>query len=605
LSPSLLASYFATGVETVYLSDINVGSSTLPAGLYIVPKDKTLVISGNVPVTTGTVINAVDGTLDLSNGDITSLGTVTLHLNDRDRAAAAAGGKFSTGTFVTPVYLTAIPATGTISGDVVLSSLTLGTGGITPLALASYANSSGSKVYVAGDLVVNDSEIDIPSGVSQIVVYGDIRAEGNITLTDISNLDLTGSLKAAANITVTGLNNIGSIPLDTGSGYRVVVGVDSSNAALTILALANLKGTGTLVLDEDIGEINITTGTGNIEFTEDTVLSASSTITTTGTTSFKGTAEFSDAVAFTGPVNFADDLTVGGASGGVTFGRRASFAGGAVITLVAGTSIITLGQNGALANTSNIISNTTGTPAVFTPAAGATLAFSAAGITQGGAITLTGGPAVLGGDYTIKTSGTLTATGGLTIGPAGSIILSADSTNGAILAGAGAAASTSIEVVGGTNGWKAVGASGSVTISADTIAAASGAVLTAITGGTQPSITVLAGETLNIAAATTIDLQGSGGVVGSIVLKGDISDGAILAFARGTDSIVTTANTTAPAGDSSPVITNSPVFGIGLDVQKDSSGDLYTITSTDTDPTDLTIQAATGDATLNGATAVS
>jgi hypothetical protein len=103
------------------------------------------------------------------------------------------------------------------------------------------------------------------------------------------------------------------------------------------------------------------------------------------------------------------------------------------------------------------------------------------------------------------------------------VLAAAPTGEAALLKGTGSVVAGKTAIVGGTSGWEAIGASSAtkITISEDSIAAdADTGTLTAVTGDTQPSITVAAGGNLVIGDNTTINLGGtSASTVGKIVFK--------------------------------------------------------------------------------------
>jgi hypothetical protein len=219
------------------------------------------------------------------------------------------------------------------------------------------------------------------------------------------------------------------------------------------------------------------------------------------------------------------------------------------------------------------------------------------------------------GSLTIAKSATLDIAdkGKVTLTNTGSLVLAGDSANGAKLTGAGKVIAGATEIVGGTNGWQAVGASGNVTIAAGVTAAAKEAtitantsVLTGVTGGTGATITQLAGEgnKLTIATGTKIDVVNAG----SIVLKAATSDGGKMNLATtsaeisgltgGTSNQTFTnaniANATYTAGSSDTSINGTASSG-GTDgvIKGGGNGGTNLITATDSATDDAVISKDT------------
>jgi hypothetical protein len=229
-------------------------------------------------------------------------------------------------------------------------------------------------------------------------------------------------------------------------------------------------------------------------------------------------------------------------------------------------------------------------PLTFSTAGGGKITQGVAGaahtftVGNGGTLTLDGAYEVVSG---VGQVGALTLTGDIRLGEQGSVILTGiTGTDGAKLTGTGRLIGDGVTIVGGTNGWQAVGTSVVVTIGPDSIVG--GAALTAVDGGT-PSITVAAGKRLTNDAV--INLKGDGAVVGSITLVGAVgnTNGGILAFGSGVTASVITAVTTGTQ-DPTPTLTGAS-FGTGLVVVVNTN--LESITATAADPATLTVQANT------------
>jgi hypothetical protein len=231
------------------------------------------------------------------------------------------------------------------------------------------------------------------------------------------------------------------------------------------------------------------------------------------------------------------------------------------------------------------------------------------GITVGGELGLPSGATYVVesaankvGTLTIDASAVLTLGAGVlagsdasnttTIDTRSSLVLTAVDTHGAILTGAGKVVAGGTEIVGGTNGWTAGGASGAVTIEADSISAdATSVEFAAVTGAADAVITVAEAATLTIGENTIVNLLGERAAVGSIVLTGAASgtEGGTLAFAQGTTSVVMTGNSDSTAGTNG--IANATI-GDGLTLANTGSENYYLVSITSQDEaTGRTIQA--------------
>jgi hypothetical protein len=503
--------------------------TSLSTGTYTVPANKTLSVAGSLLLTsTNVTIDATLGTLKLSDtSTITTDPGDFIFLNNKDSAVVLP--KISGGG-ATPPLVSSI--TSQINNDVAVSSLAIGTGGSTWANLVSNANNY--TIYVVGDLAVKGANLDFSD--TPLVVLGDIKAEGNVGLANIGSLSLAAGkgLVATADLRVSGIGTF-TIPVNTGT-HTVTIDPTGLGATLT---LANLQsqGSGKLSVDDSFTGIVITAGNGgNIEFTGDPLtLSGTSTFANTGLTTFTKAVEVTTSPAtFAGPVNFNDNLTL--TAIGATFSGQASFAPtkGAILTTAG--SIITLNQGGSLAGGgTDVLANGSATAVTLTPAINTSLSFGQGSILQGSSgtpaahsITIGGTTPVLnlatGATYTVNSDGTNNATlsvgtdGNFVLGEQGSKLVLTGSANGAILTGPGKVTAAGTEIIGGQYGWKAVGA-GTVSIERGKIYAATSVLTGGATGTPDPSITVLAGQTLIIEDDTTINLAAGGC---SIVLKNDL-----------------------------------------------------------------------------------
>jgi hypothetical protein len=539
VTSALLNAYYRNGITQVFLTAGTVMTDiSIPAGM-------TVNVVGTLVIGT-TTLNAAQGGLDLSEGDITgSAGGVLIVKN-----AAAVAGKVTT---VDVIELSDnLPAVG--SGDIAVSSLAIDT----PTAAAAFAAyAMANKVYIIEDLTLNSTVaftgVDVVvygdlianvaadlSGATGVVISGDLIAGDSVTLG--GNVTLQGALAAKDDISVTGLNNFTGV-LDTG-GYEIT-------AAAATINLAEVAGGGTLLLSGAVTAVSIDGGNGNVKFTDTLLSLGASNFDNTGLTEFDVGANdvgVTGAVRFAGLVSFSDDLALSG-SGAVTFSDTASFINGKGITFGAGTlNAIILGPDGSLALTDGpvILASSSGN-VTLTPVADTSLTIGTGGtITQdttgGTAHSITiGGAAVLSGTYTVASEsgevGTLSVdtAGDLQITGAGSLVLTGAPTGeAALLTGDGKVSAGGVEIVGGDDGWEAIDTgTEAIIIKPDTITTASGdAVLTAqdidsVIRVKATAIPLAVNGQIDLTAFGTVTLVG-GSTPGSLLLKGDATAPGIL-----------------------------------------------------------------------------
>jgi hypothetical protein len=597
VNAGLLTTLYGRGVDTVVVAN----PATLTYGLdYVIPQNKTLVISGSVSLSGGTSrVNAINGTFDLTRGTLAATGGDIILLNDKDTAAmnaAVAAGTSGgiTGATVLP-YKASI--TEDLTGDVATSSLTFETAA----AWTAFVDHVDTHtVYVAGDFFAKNVGIDFSA--TNVVVYGDLKAQGNVDLEDLTYLDLGGSLVATNALTLGGINNFTGA-IDTGSN---LVTVDTTGG-ITSVALANLYSSspnGKLVLNKDIAAVNITgNGNGNIEFAtsspNDPVELTTAAFGNTGATTFNQTVEISTNDAeFAGSVRFAGDLTL--TDKGVTFNNPASFAAGKITLVDTTYSVITLDQNGAVSGSGGALTYTAGSAVTIKAAVANTiLTFDGTGITQSGgathSIVIADSAPTLTGTYTVASLstaiGTLTTTNGLNVTGKLALTGAVSDTHAATLV------ATAGVVAGGTTfvgSFQPVGAVGIIDIEPDKITASVATV--ALTPAAGATITIDADKrltvsgTINIAASTggsagiiltgntntaSILLKGGVGIPGSLVTGGgvgsDVNIGASTTAAtfKLNDTTPYTALVTLEDGTRVPTSSNSGIAKAG---QADASG---------------------------------
>jgi hypothetical protein len=486
--------WFAKGTATVYVED----GITINAGKIVVGPNQTLVINDDatVDLAADVIIYATEGTLDLRDGAVIN-GDAASVVVLRDQSLYSPLKIIGS---IRPTYYDTLPAT-LGGGHAALPTLTVGTGGIAWSDLI--ARLSGQKLYITGDLIVNDGTFS-PS--AQITVNGDVKAKGSVTLS-AGGWTPGGALVADGPLTVDGLATYTG-KLDTGS-YPV----KASDSPAPDFVLAVLNGSnGTLELPQDTGSVDIAEGNGNVVFV------ATGGAVTLGDSTFGNT----------GRTTFPEGVTLEDTS----FSGTASIGAGKLLTLV-DAKAITLGGTGKAAlalNGTPIISNPSSVGNVVKLLAAEdtvlTSASSGVGLTQSAAGTTSHevkitGNAVLaaGATYTVASEaskvGTLAIDDASEIKVYGSLVLTgATSTNGALLTGdtVGKVTAGDTEIFGDTEGWQAVG-TGTITIAPNTISAnADTAILTGVSGGSS-TITVAAGKTLTIAANTTINLTAAGTII--------------------------------------------------------------------------------------------
>jgi hypothetical protein len=615
LTKTLLKAYYDNGVDTVFVTR---GTGSFPAETLAVPKNKTLVITENISLAGGTLINAVPGTLKVADGAVLTATSGILLTNTRDDTDN--GARIVRGANSPPTAYETFPVGESLADGPValLSSVDVGgPGGPTEAAFNAFVGVSSNRIYALGDFT---SRVADPFDGLSITVFGTTTAYDEITLT--ANTVLEGKLAAGADdIEVTGLNFLSS----AGSGILDTVSftvIDASD--LTTITLAALEGTGTLVLDGNLTDAVIGGGTGKIHATGTTLAFVGGSLVSfgnTGQTTFDADVSVAtNGISFAGPVIFGEDLTLTAVP--ATFNKPASFVDGAVVTLTTAASIINLGPDGALALGADRISSEGGA-VVLTPLANTILTFDETdGIIQGPSgtnnhsITVTSGNAVLGGKYTVSSLasnvGTVTVATGAELRVNGELILTgASSTNGALLKsdGTGAVVANGTRISGGANGWQVFdgAATGTVTIAGTgTITASSAdAILTAVSGGT-PTITVGAAKTFTIEAATKIDLND----VGTITLERKASSatlGGTLAFTAAT-SIVSSGSTNSASAGGTIVIADSEFPGLTIqttgstyyllvDIKADAGAAPHHIrATTTTDDVDLSAATTAGQA---------
>jgi hypothetical protein len=456
---------------------------------------------------------------------------------------------------------------------------------------AATISASGDDAKVKFGTTLAGTKFDLAVGLD-VGGVTDVTAD----VTGAGVLTLSGAVTAAA---ITGDGKVtfsNSAPIAFGAGSSVkaaaitfVKGFTSPGAEGTV----TLDGAVTVTNAETVGfghadgTVTLKAGTvvsntlapATAELTaggDDVVLTGASTSTVVKVLTSGGLDVSGAGIEFDGPVAFGGNLTLTAVP--ATFNGNVSFVEGKKITLTTAASIITLGQNIVLG-----LPTAANVPAVFgsvidsygaeeagvtlTPADGTVLTFTAPRtITQsgsGGHGIKIAGKAGLPAGATYKVASESDKVGSLTLDTGAELLLAsgvllpgpneldtaaesklvltgATDSNGALLKGDGTLKAGAAAIVGGDNGWQAVG-TGAVTIAADKIEAA--AVLTSgATGTVDPSITVGNGS-LTVAASTVIDFttvaslvvekSASPVIAGTVILAADTT---ILKFGTGAET---------------------------------------------------------------------
>jgi hypothetical protein len=142
------------------------------------------------------------------------------------------------------------------------------------------------------------------------------------------------------------------------------------------------------------------------------------------------------------------------------------------------------------------------------------------------------------------------------LGTGGTLTLTGADSDGAKLTGAGKLTAQDLEVVGGTGGWTATTAN--VTIASTATAGQSsitGGSSAVLTGGTDATITQNAGTSGNSLTLTTVTVDVS--TAGSLVLKGDATNGAKVAMGANTSIIKA-------GSDSTNTVTSPAITGLTI-----------------------------------------
>ena len=515
-TPAMLAALFETTDTVIVGLPLGEGTFTVPAG-------KTLAVAGTVDISgVNTVINAFDGTLDVSAGGFTADGDnvfIVAEAKVAEVKAAASGG-------IVPAYAAGVTDT-PIEGYTVLPSLSIGGSGTSEEDFGDFAGSTHT-VYVLGTLAI-DATSAVSTGNAKLVILGETTAAGanGVTFganTVIGTLKATGALKITAvgaggvktlnlngqAVTITADDNIGvitsgaegavlNLPSDGSIGnidvgaYDITIG--GTPAAVTVAELA-ASGAGKLVLPAAAVTFTATAGGGKIAYTgapASLTLSSTTGLTyvgnlstgavtlTAGNLTVSGDATFTGALA--GPAGSSATITFNGETASVaSYTTKATdyvdtFAGSAALTITTLTdasSASTVVFNGPLTVVTNAV--TPGTGGLIIAGSGAVRLEALPTITNALSIGNTAGVFIADGLVTGSSSNTVTLTNAIfQAGDAASPIslTSAEGTGVTLGAGDALALNTNDTIVIANSGKIALGTGAEIS-GAGTWTAASG-----------------------------------------------------------------------------------------------------------------------------------
>jgi hypothetical protein len=606
-----------TAVENLTLTQ----AGTIPANLKVYVFG-TFTVDGAVPGTVaGQIIAIKDVAVYGTTGDLftvakTDVSLAQISVKSGETAAtvklpatfdgrfALAAGELTLTSDTTDLTAYMLPGNGVLklAAETVTAAIT-GNGRIAYLGDAAIALASGSSIETGTGYV------SFPNGIAQV---------SSATIT------LGGSVAIGTGKTIVIPATSGSVTLTSGSAVYAGATPAAGNEILTA------SGDGDVVLSGDAAVLTFTAANQKLDV---------------------ATADLKVA----GDVAFGGDLTLTGK--GVELSGVATFAPGAVVTMTAATSTITLVQDtgsgiavgeGRFPYNAIFSNESADTDAKLTPEAGTTLTFGAnRTLTQnaassGHSIEITGKLGMpSGATYVVASEasnvGTLkvktTGDDVLTLGAgvlgnsetaddlSSSLVLTgATGTDGALLKGAGKVVAGDTEIVGGTSGWQAVGADTSIAITAGAITGTgTDATLKAQGTDTDAVITQLAveGNNLVIAANTIIDLSYNSGKVGSIELTQSATVPGKVTLTDATSVILVKGGTkgdalTEAAGDfvtttaNDKLVCSTIAAGTGVAVYKVSSEtNLHSVTGGTGISTVSGGNKGTGVSTLSGASAVS
>jgi hypothetical protein len=501
------------------------GTTIAAAGSITVPKGKTLRLTGNLKLETGTILIVEDaaGLEGTGSIDVVSGATITF-VADAD--------------VITKFGTSPAPSTGTITGVPFKSIADITTAGATiavrgPVSIESSGSDTaiassvlnGSTLYVAGDLTVS---ADVANTATAITVVGNLTANKELKGATIK---VTGNVEAGAKITSsTSLTAEGEVKF---TGTTAQNGIAALNAGSLVSPTADITASGAIAVSGDITAkgINATTIRGRNITTTGTV-GASGGITATGNVIATGGTITGAITASTGTVSV--ETVIGNitsptvtASGKVTGTITAT---GGTVTFTGNTL-----QDGLSGLTAT---NVTSSVAIITVSNGGIMltgTLKGTSVTLDGTGTLTGaGSLDLSGDLKLGT-GASTIKGAigqdLTVGTAG-VTISGDTSIGRnIIAGGDITVSADIVLTIASSGHTGVGKIIAVATGASLTIGDTGGYTTAAGGATAANLaTATAGlttERTGITSPTAVTLDAAfgtvpanaGTVIGSVILS--------------------------------------------------------------------------------------
>jgi hypothetical protein len=492
--------FFATNGE-VTLSAFGEDGLAVP---FVIPNDRMVVFFSDVAASTQGLV--IEGIVYVSGGTLTAASTAKISVKDQGR-----------------LY---VQNEGTLATDVA-ASVDNRTAGTTALGTAAVGFTGTLSYSAATDFTAGVDAAADQAAVAKAVGYagtGGLRITGAITKLAPENLIAAAAGKPAKFAAEAGAA-VAAATASLEIPSNVYITALSSDALATVKTLTVKSGGGFLT---DAGALVTATA---ITVEEDAHLTSVATGLPAGVKIVVGKG----AEASTGTLT---KVTAGSSvAGELTAAITAFFDADAKLEVAAGAKV-----NGLTFPAATEISSALATDNV-TISADLTVPASLA-------------PWTLGNKLTLAAGVTLTLTGDVDVDSEALVLTAATSTGGAKLAGTGKVIAGVAEIVGGTAGWQAVGASGTVSITADTIASSVAAAELTAQDATS-AITVAAGTlTVNgvITLATSkgkVVLTGSSSTPGILLLKGGTNPGTLVVDAANTTATVTIGTVTNSLTDAS------------------------------------------------------
>ncbi|WP_241392802.1 autotransporter-associated beta strand repeat-containing protein [Pseudomonas chlororaphis] len=525
----------------------------------------TLVLSGANTYTGGTTINggvlqvANDGNLGAAAGALSlnggTLSTTASFSSTRATTLNSAGGTFDVAAATT------LNLNGVLAGSGALSKTSAGT-----LVLNGVNTYAGGTVINGGVLqVASDGNLGAAAGALSLS-GGTLSTTASFSSTRATTLNSAGGTFDVAAASTLNLNGVlaGSGALSKTSAGTLVLTADNSYGGTTTIAQGTLQlgaggTTGSLGTGDVVDNATLTFNRSNT-YSYDGVISGTGTVQQvgTGTTVLTGTNTYTGGTAINGGVlQVANDGNLGAAAGalslnGGTLSTTASFSSTRATTLnsAGGTfdvaAATTLNLNGVLAGSGALSKTSAGTlvlNGVNTYAGGTVINGGVLQVASDGNLGAAAGALSLSGG-TLSTTASFSSTRATTLNSAGGTFDVAAATtlnlNG-VLAGSGALSKTSAGTLvlngvntyaGGTvinGGVLQVASDGNLGAAAGALSLSGGTLsTTASFSSTRATTLNSAGGTFDVAAATTLNLNGvlagSGALsktsAGTLVLNG-------------------------------------------------------------------------------------